>query len=133
LRICKVCFKNFEGNKKSKGICSEVCRIKIVSETKCYPSCSEENLSVIQVTFKNGSKHLKRYCKLCRSGGLVRRVNCSFKNGGYEFRREKTFKNPSKIRIKKVICYKDNRPNKIINTFLDYFTKIQTIEEEFVQ
>lgn len=67
--ICKMCFKNFPKKNGMGNICSDECKERSLRlPGRCKPSCDSLNFENVPVIFKNGTQHLKRFCKICRRG-----------------------------------------------------------------
>jgi 5-methylcytosine-specific restriction endonuclease McrA len=67
-RLCKVCLTSFP-KESGKIYCSEICAIESKSiKKKCNPRCKDEDKIIVEATFKNGTKHYKKICGLCRRG-----------------------------------------------------------------
>ncbi len=67
-RLCKICGTNFEcKKKKGPAFCSPECK-KIAQEKpnrRCEPQCLPNDLSYREVVFKDGTRHIQRYCIDC--------------------------------------------------------------------
>lgn len=69
--ICRWCLKNFEAKLNyGRKCCSKECREKVTKKRSCKP-CKSENMEDHRVTFKNGTEHTKRICKVCRIGNYI--------------------------------------------------------------
>lgn len=68
-RVCKVCFKSTPPS--GWGIyCSEACLVKHPKK-KCQ-NCLPQNKRIVEIVFKDGTKHYKEVCNIClRSGDYI--------------------------------------------------------------
>lgn len=77
-RLCKACGSSYkvESTRKSKRIkspaCSLECKSKLIMKKRsCLPVCDKEDALLREVTFKDGSTHIQRYCNLCLKTSFV--------------------------------------------------------------
>ena len=67
--ICRMCFKNIPKSQRvHKHFCSIECRSKLKTHTSS-DVCSSYDYG--KVEFKDGTKHYKKVCKICRRGNFV--------------------------------------------------------------
>lgn len=72
--VCSGCFKSVPRKEMAfKRACSEECRSKIISKKKCKPFCDPNGFEEHDVTFRNGTNHIKRVCGRCRRGRYISR------------------------------------------------------------
>lgn len=66
--LCKTCFVSF---KKSEGHSKKHCSVECAAleKPRCKPLCTDFAETIVE--FKNGSRHVKRFCKDCLRGGLI--------------------------------------------------------------
>jgi len=70
-RVCRWCLKSFERSKNRSGhkaFCSIECWNRVGRTKSCKGGCDPKNLEDREVTFANGTQHIKRLCRLCRHG-----------------------------------------------------------------
>lgn len=67
-RLCKICLKSFPKG-TGNGYCSDACRTESKSiKKRCLPKCNDQDKIVAEAIFKDGSKHYKKICSICRRG-----------------------------------------------------------------
>lgn len=73
--ICRACFVSYPRNTGVDGrYCSEGCQKSDIGRIKkCKPKCEPDSKIINEVTFRDGTKHMRESCKLCKRARYVPR------------------------------------------------------------